>query len=473
MKRLPVTDAAWLLLENRERPMHVAGLQLFSYPKDAPPSFLEDIIEEFRRGTEVKPPFNQRLVRPYGRAGSFHWEKDPDFDMEFHFRPIALPKPGRIRELLSVVSRVHSALLDRHRPLWTCYLIEGIEDDRFAIYTKIHHSVVDGVAAMRLMMSSFSEDPEQRNMPPPWASNETSRKGERADHGGTGDPFTKALAQLRGQFGTIPGVSRALIEQFRNSRTMDAEVIPYQAPKSLLNGKITGSRRFAAQSYSLERMKAVAKAADATLNDVAMSMCSTALRSYLDAQNALPDKPLIAMVPVSVRPKDEPGYGNSIGFVMCNLATHLTDPAARFRLIRESMQAGKDRLKQMSRDEIINYSLLVTTPLLVGQLTGIEGRYRPMFNVTISNVPGPRNPLYWNGARMEGLYPISLLTDGQAINITLMSYVDSMEFGITACRKTLPSVQRILDFLDDALDELEHATGLAAPKKKSVSRRSA
>jgi diacylglycerol O-acyltransferase len=452
MKKLPITDAAWLMLENRERPMHVGGLQLFEYPPDASENFLSEIADDFRAGTLVKKPFNQRLVKPYSRTGSFAWMEDSHFDLDYHFRHSALPHPGRVRELLVLVSRLHSTLLDRHRPLWECHLIEGLEGNRFAIYTKIHHSVVDGVAAMNLAMNSFSKDPLVRNLPPPWAR---SRKDLQISPAfGSRDAISSSLNAIGAQTRSIAGVIKALGDQYRQSRHNEAEVVPYQAPPSMLNRPITGSRRFAAQSYSLKRIKAVAKALGGTINDVLMAMCSSALRSYLIHQNAMPDTPLIALVPVSVRPADEESSGNALGFLLCNLATNLGDPAARFERIQASMRCGKQRLSEMSREQIVNYSLLLTGPMILGQLLGFKGARRPMYNITLSNVPGPRDTLYWNGCRLTGLYPASLMLDGQAINITMVSYADSMEFGITACRKSLPSVQRILEYLDEALNEL-------------------
>ena len=458
MKKLPITDAAWLMLENRERPMHVGGLQLFEYPADAGPDFLQDMVAEFRAGTLVKKPFNQRLAKPYSRSGNFAWIEDSHFDLDYHFRHSALPHPGRVRELLSLVSRLHSTLLDRHRPLWETHLIEGLEGDRFAIYTKIHHSVVDGVAAMKLAMNSFTTDPEVRELPPPWARSRKELQISR-EHGNR-DAVASGLAALRNQANTIPGVISALRDQYRQSRHNEAEVVPYQAPPSILNRPITGSRRFAAQSYPLDRIKRVAKALDGTINDVVMAMCSSALRSYLINLNALPDAPLIAIVPVSVRPAGDDNHGNAIGFLLCNLATNLGDPAARFSRIQDSMRCGKQRLASMSREQIINYALLLTGPMTLGQLLGFKGDRRPMYNITLSNVPGPREPLYWNGCRMTGMYPASLMLDGQALNITMVSYADSMEFGITACRKSLPSAQRLLDHLEQSLDELVEVAGL-------------
>ena len=458
MKKLPLTDAAWLMLENRERPMHVGGLQLFEYPADAPADFLNGIAEEFRAGTLVKKPFNQRLRNPYSRTGSFQWIEDAQFDLDYHFRHSALPNPGRVRELLILVSRLHSTLLDRHRPLWESHLIEGLEGNRFAIYTKIHHSVVDGVAAMNLAMNSFTNDPSIRDLPPPWAR---SRKDLRISREfSTRDALDASIQHAGSRARGITGVVKALRDQYKQAKIHESEVVPYQAPPSILNQAITGSRRFSAQSFPLARIKAVAKALDGTLNDVVMAMCASALRTYLISQHALPDKPLISIVPVSVRPKGEESTGNAIGFLLCNLATNLGDPADRFTRIQDSMRRGKARLSQLSREQIINYALALTSPMVLGQLVGIKGDRRPMYNITISNVPGPRETLYWNGCRMTGLYPASLMLDGQALNITMVSYADSMEFGITACRKSLPSAQRLLDYLVEALDELAQIAGL-------------
>lgn len=465
-RKLPITDAAWLMLENRERPMHVGGLQLFELPKDAPADTLHNIAEEFRQGTLVKRPFNQRLENAYSNTGTFHWIEDTDFDLEYHFRHSALPEPGRVRELLSLVSRLHSTLLDRHRPLWETHLIEGLEGNRFAVYTKIHHSVVDGVAAMKLAMRSFSESAKEVNLPPPWAENRDHLTVNRQVRGG--GTLAPGMGMLRTQAGTLPAVFSAFRDQYRKARRDEHEIMPYQAPRSMLNKAITGSRRVAAQSYSLTRIKNIAKALDGTVNDVVMAMCAAAIREYLVNQHALPTEPLIANVPVSIRPADDDSGGNAIGFMLCSLATNIGDPARRFQVIQDSMRAGKERLRKMTREEITNYSLILTSPMVLGQLVGLKGEKRPPYNVVISNVPGPRNPLYWNGMRMAGMYPVSLLLDGQALNITVIGYVDSLEFGITACRKTLPSVQRLLDHLEDSLAELEIVAGIGQRRQKKA-----
>lgn len=462
MGRLPLTDAAWLLIESRERPMHVGGLQLFSRPPDAPQDWLQSIAAKAMEFSEPRPPFNLSLKDPYGRLGTFAFEPD-DVEIACHVRHLALPAPGRIRELLSFCSNVHSHTLDRHRPLWELYLIEGIEGDRVAVFTKIHHSMLDGVAAMRQILRAFTPDPDERDVPPPWAMRAESGSGGRpsASVDGRGPVGTlqragSSVTAVGGAAGAAAGAGRALFDQYRRARHDDAEVVPFQAPRTMMNVRLTSARRFVAQDYSLERIKAVAAATESTVNDVVLTMCGGALRTYLQTHEGLPDEPLVGLVPVSIRPASGPDHGNALSFVLCNLATHLPDPADRLDLVRASMNAAKARMTGMTAAELTGYAIVITSPLVLGNLTGLSGRgRRPLFNVTISNVPGPRETLYWNGAEMQGLYPASLLQDGHVLNITQTSYRDQMAFGITADRAALPRVQRLIDHLEDELVALE------------------
>ncbi len=463
MGRLPLFDAAWLLMESRERPMHVGGLQLFERPAEAPEDWLRQVAIRAMEFDQPRAPFDQVLKEPYGRLGTFAFEPD-EVEIAYHVRHLALPAPGRIRELLSFCSNVHSHTLDRHRPLWEMYLIEGIEGDRVALFTKVHHSMLDGVAAMRQMLRAFTPDPTERDVPPPWAT----RPEDPADRGATDDPGPAGVLQRAGSSvsrlgaatGAAVGAGRALVDQARKARHDEAEVLPFQAPATMMNVRLTSSRRFVAQDYSLDRIKGVAKATDSTVNDVVLAMCGGALRSYLQHHDGLPDEPLIGFVPVSIRPNDDSDRGNALSFVLCNLATHLPDPLERLDLIRRSMNAAKARMSGMSTAELADYAIALTSPLVAGNVLGISGRFRrPIVNVVISNVPGPSEELYWNGARMEGLYPASLLQDGYALNITQTSYCDHMAFGITADRTALPSVQRLIDHLADELDALEAVAG--------------
>jgi diacylglycerol O-acyltransferase len=241
----------------------------------------------------------------------------------------------------------------------------------------------------------------------------------------------------------------------------DHDLMGVRAPPCIFNQRITGSRRYAAQSYSLARIRAVGKVHQATVNDVVLAMCASALRRYLLDLDELPTRPLIAMVPVSLR-RDETESGNQVAMILVNLATHLADPAERLATIQRSVTQSKRRYSEMTTAEILGYTGTLLGPAGLNFLTGVAPRWQA-FNVIISNVPGPRNALYFNGAEIEGMYPVSIVVDGQAINLTLTSYRDKLEFGVIACRRTLPRIQRLLDYLEDALSELEGLAGHDLP----------
>jgi diacylglycerol O-acyltransferase len=337
MKRLTPIDTAFLLMERRQQPLHVGALMLFKPPKDAPADFAGQLAARLRNSTAAAPPFNRRLT---GGAAVKFWSEDEDFDLAHHFVHLALPKPGRIRELLAMVSRVHSAHLDRAYPLWRTYLIEGLEDGRIALYFKIHHSLVDGIAGIRLMMKSMSPDVEESlRMPPPWEVR--TRKTQYAASLPVPTPGVgsfSALTRLAGSgYKSVPAVLRQLRQTLRDARDKHPEAITsLQAPRCILNQKVSGSRRFAAQSYATPRIKAIARRFDATANDVVLALCGAALRRYLLELNALPGEPLIAVVPVSTR-HDDSDSGNEVAFALASLATHLPDPAARVRAVKASM----------------------------------------------------------------------------------------------------------------------------------------
>ena len=450
MRALGPIDQAFLWLERRQQPMHVGGLMLFKIPENADENFVREVAEQFKATTPPVRPFNQRL------DGMF-WNEDDEFDLEHHFRHIALPEPGRIRELLTYVSQEHSALLDRAKPLWECHLIEGIEGNRFALYFKMHHAVIDGIAGMRIAQKSLSSDPTTKAVTPLWAIKRDKRSKEEAKALAN---FAETINRLRHQATSVPKVAKELYQAIKASYDKDPDYVSvFQAPRSILNQRVSGSRRFAAQSYSLPRIKAIGKKLGITLNDVVMAMCAGALRTYLLDLNALPTKPLIAMVPMSLR-RDDSDSGNQITMILANLGTHLADPLARADIIHRSVQNAKDRFCRMTQSEIMAYSALVYSIAGLNLLTGIAPKLQA-FNVVISNVPGPKEPMYWNGALLDGFYPVSIVLDGMALNITLTSYVDRLEFGLIACRKALPSMQRLLGYLEDSLNELEQVAGLA------------
>ncbi len=453
MKPLSPTDQSFLWLERRQQPMHVGGLQLLRYPEDAPRNWLYHEIARFRDTPANRPPFNQRVVTRLGQA---FWEEDDHFDIENHFFHTSLPRPGRIRELLAYVSKMHGTLLDRAYPLWEFHLIEGLKNNQFAVYTKLHHAMVDGVAAMQLARKSLSEDPAVRDTPPLWAMSVPKKpRSKRARAGNLVSNAVEAVQGIGGEAQTLAPVLLEVAKTLRNKASNPDFVSIFQAPRCILNQRITGSRRFAAQSYSLDRIKQVAKSYKATINDIVLAMCAHALRAYLQDLNELPDDPLIAMVPMSLR-QDESASGNQVGVLLANLGTHIADPVKRLEVIRRSILDGKRRIEGMSPKETLYYQSIMNAPAGLKVALGILPEYQA-FNLVISNVPGPRNRLYWNGAELVGMYPVSIPIDGMALNITLTSYCDKMEVGLTACRRTLPSMQRLLKYLEDSLVELEKA----------------
>lgn len=459
MKPLSPTDAMFLWLEGRRQPMHVGALQLYTPPAGAGPDFVQRLVESWREHTTAQPPFD---VRPRFRLGHWFWEADRDFEIEYHLRHSALPRPGRVRELLSLVSRLHGTLMDRTRPLWEIHLIEGLADGRLALYAKIHHALIDGVAAMKLMQTCLSSDPLDRR-PPMWAQVRPPRTPVEPTGMPVGPPPTPAgmlERALRLGAEIAPGVSSGLRELVRQERLGDADAQPFHAPPTMFNVRISGSRRFAAQSYALARVKAIGKAAGATVNDATLAVCAGALRRYLLAQDALPDRPLIAMVPVSVRELGDDG-GNQIAIMLANLATDVVDPVERFQRIIASTRLAKDRLASMTRLERVAHAAAMSAPMGASMVTG-HARRRPIYNVVISNVPGPRETLYVDGLRLDESYPVSIPVDYLALNITVTGYDGKLGFGYIACRRSVPALQRMLDCTDDALAELEAALGLPA-----------
>lgn len=460
------TSAGFLYAENRRQPMHVGGLQLFEKPEGAPRDYVRQLYESMSQYHDVAPLFLKRPTRGITTAGQWAWTQDDNFDLEYHFRHSALPKPGRVRELLELTSRLHSTRLARERPLWECHLIEGLRDGRVALYTKLHHALVDGVSAMRLMRSVMSTDPDERDMPPMWAERPGRPKKEqdRAEHSLAQVPLD-AIRSALGITADAAGMPRALIKTLSQGLRNETSALSLYAPRSMFNTTITGSRRFAAQDWPIERMGRIAKAADATLNDVVLAMCSGAIRCYLLEHDALPDNTLVSMVPVALDAKQSQTAamegGNAVGAVMVKLGTNLEDPADRLASIHSSMKKGKEALGSMTPLQIMAMSALGMAPSIVAPMLRLQGIVRPPFNLVISNVPGPRKLQYLNGATMTGTYPLSIPINGMALNITCNSYADHMCFGLTGCRRSVPHLQHLLRYLDDELDGLEKAAAVA------------
>ncbi|MCT8089785.1 wax ester/triacylglycerol synthase family O-acyltransferase [Acinetobacter sp. C_4_1] len=456
MRPLHPIDFIFLSLEKRQQPMHVGGLFLFQIPDNAPETFIQDLVADIRKSKCLPvTPFNNKL-------NGLFWDEDQEFDLDHHFRHIALPHPGRIRELLTYISQEHSALLDRAKPLWTCNIIEGIEGNRFAMYFKIHHAMVDGIAGMRLVEKSLSQDPNAKSIVPLWCV-----EGPRAKRikNPPKSRIKKIMGTLKDQLEATPKVMYELSQTiFKDMGRNPDYVSSFQAPSSILNQRVSSSRRFAAQSFELGRLSRIAKTLGVTINDVVLAICSGALREYLLSQHALPKKPLIAMVPASIR-DDNSDVSNRITMILANLGTNKETPLERLQIIRRSVLNAKQRFKRMNSNQILNYSALVYGAAGLNIVSGMMPK-RQAFNIVISNVPGPREPLYWNGAKLDALYPASIVLDGQALNITMTSYLDKLEVGLTGCRHALPKMQNLLTHLEDEIQRFEEIVGQDIPPKK-------
>jgi len=466
--RLGPLDAAWLFTESRATPNHVGGLLQFRLPPDATRDFMRRLMADFRGHRSFTAPWNRRLQVALSKNPVPAWVEDEQIDLEYHVRHAALPWPGGERELGELVGRLQSTPLDLTRPPWECTLIEGLDSDRFALFIKMHHSLIDGVSGMMLLQRAMAGDPEKSlTLPPFWASGEprATRVAAPRPSPTLANATAAAMQLLSEQAQSVPQLLTAFGKILRRiGSPEDGMALPFDAPHSVLNGRVREKRRFATQQFPMARLRALAEAADCTLNDVVLAVCGGALRQFLLARASLPDQTLTAGIPVSVRPQGDEGTGNAITFIVATLGTDIEEPGARLQAIKASVQHAKAHVQSLPRQAMQQYTMLLMAPTLLTLLTGLGGRTRPMFNVTISNVPGPDKPLYFRGAELVSIYPVSIITHGQALNITCESYAGMMNFGFTGCHASLPGLQRLALHAATALEELE-AVFLAEPPR--------
>lgn len=455
MKYMPVTESMFLIAETRDQPMHVGGLQLF-IPRDGQSTeeLADEICERFYAATDIAPMFRKRPATPAQMAGYTAWTEDADVDFDYHIRRIILPRPGGPIQLLRYVSLNHGALLDRRRPMWEVHIIEGIDGGRVGLYTKVHHSVVDGVSALRLLQRSLSTDPDDRSGTAMWVRR-TSRKSGKPTRKGLLGTLAGAAGAVVDAAGQVAGLGPAAAKVAMAGLTDRDYVAPMQmAPTTMLNQSIGSARRFAAQDWPIERLRAVAQAQEITINDVILAMCSGALRAYLDEHSDLPTESLVAVMPVSLHTEGD-ADGNAITAISVRLATDLDSPADRVAAIKASTTGAKNVVRGLKPLQAMALGAATIWPLAFATVPGFV-EYTPRgFNLMISNVPGPEEPLYWNGAKLDGCYPVSIPMEGLAMNITVTTVAGKAGFGIIGARAQLPSLQKILVHLETALAELE------------------
>jgi len=449
--RLSTIDWAFLQAETPSNLAHVAGLWIFQLPKGYRGNFWQTFMRGLDDPEEATEPFNFKVSSGLDLPS---WVADAEFDLDNHVRFSALPKPGGTRQLMQLVSRLHSRQLDRRRPLWECYLIEGIRGRRVAMYLKVHHAMFDGASAMEYLTRSLSESPEESARRAVWQPTWPWRAQE---SGGLLKALGKASADLLDQLKSLPELSSLLARESLEAFDLvrgKAEV-PFKAPKTRLSRAITPDRRFGVRTFSLSRIKDLSGRTGSTINDVVLAMCAGALRDYFLELDELPARSLTAWVPVSLRGTGAAQGGNQVAVLFSSLATDVEDPGERLERIKSSVQAAKERLRGQSAKTVETHTQLMSGAIVALQKLGIADRVAPTANVVISNVPGPRKPRYLNGAKLVEQFPVSMIIDGQALNMTVLSHDDRLDFGLLSCPAAVPDPQHLADLLETALQALE------------------
>jgi WS/DGAT/MGAT family acyltransferase len=491
VKQLSGVDASFLYMESGTTFGHVSGLAVFARPEDPDWSPYEALRDKLARRLPDMEPLRRRLVEVPLQLDHPFWIEDPDLDLEFHLRESALPAPGTDAKLVQLVARLVGRPLDRAHPLWEVYVIEGLSEDRFAILTKLHHATIDGALGAELMKIIYDSEPgvvpqgaepalpAGERVPSPaealsWALWGVVRKP---------DKFVRlqvralrALGELtrnRGLTGVaelariIPNPIGARIAAARD-RTADGPPPPPEtaAPPTPFNAAITPHRRVAVRSVPLDEIKAIKRRAGTTVNDVVMAVCAGALRQYLLDRDALPEAPLVSMVPVSTRTGAEADpWTNRVSAMFPILPTTSADPVDRLRQVQQTMLEAKDRFSLVPADVLTDYAefappaLFIRAARVASQLR-LADRFNPPFNLVISNVPGPRQPLYLGPALMLHYYPVSTIVEGQGVNITVQSYCDTLDFGLVAGRELVPDLEDLADLLVDEIAVLSKSVGV-------------
>lgn len=457
MKRPSFTDKNFIMLEKRQAPQHLGALFIFKLPEKSDHTFFDHLMKKFHTGQRVAPPFNQILSSARWRFGQYEWRTDRSFDLDYHLRHIALPNPGDMQQLYAVISRIHGQMLDRSRPLWEFYIIEGLEDNRFALYLKIHHVLLDGAAAVKLVLSCFSNDPEDTTIRPIWQG-----RLERWQR----DGIHKSSFWQRAE--TLPvtwakrlqstsELTRHAAKMTILSNLLGEDTVPYPsiAPRTRFNKKISAQRRLATHTLPLADIKKIGKLTDSTINDVLLAICSGALRRYLQEHRDLPSAALIGWIPVALEESEGSFSATRITSINCNLGTNIDHPQQRLAKIKTSMNKNKELLAPLSGTSKEWSTLLVVTRTVLTHVSEQVDRIPPSCNLAISNVVGPKMPLYLNGARLETTFPISVLFHGLGLNITAVSYAGEVCFGLVACRNLLPDLNKMAEYIGTSFDELK------------------
>jgi diacylglycerol O-acyltransferase len=483
MDHLSGLDATFLYLETPEQPMHVGGLNIFELPAGYAGDFVGDLRTHITQRMHLAPVFRRKLVNmPFELANPI-WALDDDMDMEYHIRSTVLPKPGTRAQLDKLVGRLHSSLLDRSRPLWEFYVIEGVASPKdapagtrhVAFYSKVHHAALDGAAGVALAKAIMDVTAIPRAVRPV-----PNRLALATDNFGIAELAIAGLKNTAVQSAklakNLPGLARAAYSMLRPPKSEEPalgvaglELVDssgnspqkkrWFAPKTPINVSITNQRSFSSLSFPLADIKHVAKGNGVTLNDVVMGICSGALRRYLADLYCTPEHSLLAAVPVSLREAGNTDMNTQASMMRISLASTVADPKARLMAINQASKAAKAASANMNAVMPTDFPSL-GVPWILSGLAALFGRSKlansmpPLANLAISNVPGPNMALYLAGAKMLTYYPVSIVTHSLALNVTVQSYNGSLDFGLIACRTAMPDLPELAEYMQITFDEM-------------------
>lgn len=459
MERLTGLDAAFLSLETPSNHMHLIAVAILD-PTEAPGGFTAATVKRLIESRlDRLPPFRRRIVRvPFGIHHPL-WIEDPGFDIDFHVRQVALPSPGGERELAAFVGEVAGRPLDRDRPLWQMWVAEGLEHGHVALIAKVHHAAIDGASGVEVLANLVDLEPTPVPAPgtddEPWHADRVPTDVEMI-----GASMVSIARQPMRMARAVVHLGKSLARLGTRLRNEVVHTgVPFTAPRLSWNVMITPHRQVAFSAISLDDVKVVKNAYGATVNDVVLATLSGAFRRYLLERGELPDKPLVAVIPTSVRSMDEKHLGNRVSAMFTQLSTDQEDPLARLAAVQETMSGAKQVHEDIGGNTLEEWAELAAPAMLArgarlySQLR-LADRHPPVYNIVMSNVPGPQFPLYMAGSRLVDLYPMGPVFDGAGLNVTAMSYRDQVDIGFMACRETVPDLWRLAAEVPEALAEL-------------------
>jgi diacylglycerol O-acyltransferase / wax synthase len=479
LRHLSGMDAMFLHVESAEMPMHVGSLNVLELPPGYAGDFFDEVKAFVARHLHLATIFTRKLaLMPFDLSNPV-WVEDEDIDLEHHVRHVTLPRPGTNRQLQQVVARLHSSLLDRSRPLWEFVIIDGLKSGQVALYTKVHHSGVDGQSSVEMAKAMFDPSPAPRAIRPP------RPKAKRGDYQlgvaelasaairNTGSQYLKLAKMVPDMARAAKGLLMPVTDESGNRQWPIRSAMKGMAPRTPLNVPVTNQRSFAGKTVPVAEVKAIAKAFEVSFNDVVLATCAGALRRYFLDSGELPAKPLTSAVPVSLRSAGDERADNQVSMLVMDLATDEADPVARLKRISAVSTRRKSMMDGMRSAIPMDFPMFAA-PWLVSGMASLYGRSRlanvlpPVANVIISNVTGVPTALYFAGAKLISNYPVSIVGHGMALNITVQSYDGRLDYGLIACRRAMPDIDELGNLLLDTHRKLLAAAQASAPVPVAV-----